>query len=51
MVPQSMRLKNGHLPVLGLESNRTAKDLPLDPVSMGLDRFGLGKRVLWAAVQ
>lgn len=23
-----------------LESNMTAKDLPLDPVSMGIDRFG-----------
>lgn len=29
-------------PVLGLESNMTAKGLPLDPISMGIDRFGFG---------
>lgn len=42
LVPQFMRLKNGNLPVLGLETNMTAKGPLLDHVSMGIDGFGFG---------
>lgn len=51
MVPQSMRLKYGHLPVLGLASIMIAKGPPLDHVSRGQMGLDLGVCVLWAAGQ
>lgn len=38
-------------PVLGLESNMTAKGLPLDPISMGIDRFGFGSECTYYGLQ